>query len=183
MHHGEMQDGVHLLSKPYRKEDLARKLRSILGPGDAIRTARPMAASSPDDHPAPAHKAAEPFMETGGLHRIVFAEDDALVRLATIDMLDMLGYAVQAVADAGSAVLLVEREKPDVLLVDVNLGGSDGREVARKALGIHPGLRVVFATGRDPGDLTGQFPNARVLDKPYGMPELKAMLDEIFGLA
>ena len=30
IHHGRLDDGVVLLSKPYRKEELARKIRSVL---------------------------------------------------------------------------------------------------------------------------------------------------------
>ena len=183
MRYGRLQDGVHLLSKPYRKEELARKLRSILGPGKAVEFAGMAAEVEAGEVTTPVHKASEPFAERPGTHRIVFAEDDALVRLATVDMLDTLGYAVHAVADAESAISSIERERPELLLVDVNLAGSDGRDVAKKALAIHPALRVVFATGRDPGDLTGLFPGARVLDKPYGMPELKAMLEDMFGQA
>jgi CheY-like chemotaxis protein len=33
VHHGRLDPGVHLLRKPYRRRDLALKLRQILGPG------------------------------------------------------------------------------------------------------------------------------------------------------
>ena len=31
VHHGRLDPGVHLLSKPYRREDLARRLRDVIG--------------------------------------------------------------------------------------------------------------------------------------------------------
>jgi CheY-like chemotaxis protein len=31
VHHGRLDPGVHLLSKPYRREDLARRLREVMG--------------------------------------------------------------------------------------------------------------------------------------------------------
>jgi CheY-like chemotaxis protein len=33
VHHGRLDPGVHLLSKPYRREDLARRLREVMGSG------------------------------------------------------------------------------------------------------------------------------------------------------
>jgi CheY-like chemotaxis protein len=30
VHHGRLDEGVHLLSKPYKRDELARKLRSLL---------------------------------------------------------------------------------------------------------------------------------------------------------
>ena len=32
VHHGRLDPGVHLLSKPYRRDELAQKLRSVLKP-------------------------------------------------------------------------------------------------------------------------------------------------------
>jgi len=30
IHHGRLDDGVHLISKPYKRDQLARKLRALL---------------------------------------------------------------------------------------------------------------------------------------------------------
>jgi signal transduction histidine kinase len=39
IHHGRLDDGVFLLSKPYRKEELARKIRSVLADGRVAQVA------------------------------------------------------------------------------------------------------------------------------------------------
>ena len=39
IHHGRLDEGVFLLSKPYRKEDLARKLRAVLAERNAAQPA------------------------------------------------------------------------------------------------------------------------------------------------
>jgi hypothetical protein len=31
VHQGKLDEGVHLLSKPYRREELSRKVREVLG--------------------------------------------------------------------------------------------------------------------------------------------------------
>jgi DNA-binding response OmpR family regulator len=111
--------------------------------------------------------------------KILFAEDDALVRLATVDMLEIMGYEVAPAADTAATLALLDTFDASVMLVDINLAGEDGRTLAAEALARKPGLKLIFATGRDPGDLLTNFPGCKVLEKPYGMPELKAMLESI----
>ena len=67
-----------------------------------------------------------------GHHRIVVVEDDVFIRLDLITHLQGAGHAVVGSADsAGEAVNVVERERPDLVLMDVRLlGDRDGIEAA-----------------------------------------------------
>ena len=163
IHNGRLDDGVQLLSKPYRKEDLARKFREVL------QNITPEAP--PEEQPVAAMEKVE--IPAGNRAKVVFAEDDALVRIATIDMLEDMGFEIFPAGDFNAAVSLIQSEKPGILLVDVSLGKADGRKLAEEARLLMPDLNIVFATGRDPGDLLKRVPKARVLNKPYGMPELR----------
>jgi signal transduction histidine kinase/DNA-binding response OmpR family regulator len=164
IHNGRLDDGVQLLSKPYRKEDLARKFREVLDK---------TAPLSPPAEPAEEMSSAE-VPSTNRL-KVVFAEDDALVRIATIDMLEDMGFEIFPAADFSAAIALIQSEKPGILMVDVSLGSADGRKLAEDARKLMPELNIIFATGRDPGDLLTRIPNARVVSKPYGMPELRTV--------
>jgi signal transduction histidine kinase/CheY-like chemotaxis protein len=170
IHNGRLDEGVLLLSKPYRKEDLARKFRQVLDDGASGQPAREAA-------PMPA-QSEELVVNTSNRLKVVFAEDDALVRMATIDMLEDMGFEIFPAADFNAAIALVQSEKPGILMVDVSLGSADGRKLADEALLIIPGLNIIFATGRDPGDLLSRIPHAKVLSKPYGMPELRTVFEE-----
>ncbi len=110
--------------------------------------------------------------------KVVFAEDDALVRIATIDMLEEMGFEIFPAADFNAAIALVQSEKPGILMVDVSLGSADGRKLADEARKIMSGIKIIFATGRDPGDLLSRIPDAKILSKPYGMPELRTAFEE-----
>ena len=83
--------------------------------------------------------------------RVVVADDQELVRtglamiLGAQDGLEVVGEAV----DGPSAVELVQRVRPDVLLVDIRMPGYDGVEVTRRVAGpevAEPTAVVVITT-------------------------------------
>ena len=59
--------------------------------------------------------------------RILVAEDEAVIRMDLVEMLGEEGYEVVGQAPDGLTALdLVERLQPDVLLADVAMPGLDG---------------------------------------------------------
>ena len=127
IHHGRLDPGVELLSKPYSIEELARKLRSVL---DAHR------------------ESAGPPATALGLRRVLVVEDDALVRLATVESLADLGLAT-AEAETGRQALglLASQEDIDLLITDVGLPDIDGHDLAIQARELRPGLKIILASG------------------------------------
>ena len=64
------------------------------------------------------------------------------------DGLEVIGTA----RTSAEALRQVERLRPDVVLVDVNLGGENGFELARQLVERFPELRVVLISTRDEDD-------------------------------
>jgi PAS domain S-box-containing protein len=142
VHHGRLDPGVQLISKPYSREDLARKMRGLL-------------------------KARQPV--------VLVVEDDALVRLSAVDMIDALGFQPRPAADAEAALLLLRGpDRIDILFTDIGLPGMRGNDLARVALDLRPGLKVVFASGY--GDDAPIIDGASRLGKPYEQAELAKVL-------
>ena len=167
VHGGRLDSGVELLSKPYSQEELAHKLRSILGtPGKTI----PQSANNPD--PA---QASGPARTTRKL-RVLVVEDDAASLDAVCEILLMLGHDPIRASDSTQAMERLRDDKFDVLLTDLNLPRVSGIELARKAIGVCPGLEVVFASGDELPAL--DFPCQR-LRKPYSVDELNDALQAI----
>ena len=66
-------------------------------------------------------------------HRIVVAEDEALIRLDLVEMLREEGYDVVGEAgDGEEAIRLVEELRPDVVVLDVKMPGLDGLSAAER---------------------------------------------------
>jgi DNA-binding NarL/FixJ family response regulator len=87
---------------------------------------------------------------------VVLVDDSACFLRAARQVLRLRGYEVLGEAGcAAAARVLLERCRPDVVLVDVQLGGDDGFELARELTAAHPSLPVLLmssdATLGDPG--------------------------------
>jgi len=65
--------------------------------------------------------------------RVVIAEDEALIRMDLAEMLAEEGYAVVGqAADGAAAVELAERERPDLVILDVKMPVLDGIAAAEQ---------------------------------------------------
>ena len=120
--------------------------------------------------------------------QILVVEDDPHVRELTVTLLLELGYRVAAVADGPAAIRLLEQQPKEfkLLLSDVVLPlGMSGPEIAERALGICPTLRVLFMSGYpqiDNNDGTKHDITPNLMHKPFRKEELaqrvRAVLDQ-----
>ena len=78
--------------------------------------------------------------------RVVLADDHALVRAGMRSLLGAMAQ-VEVVGEAASgeeALVLAEREHPDVVLMDIAMKGMTGLEAAARMRERHPDVRVVI---------------------------------------
>jgi CheY-like chemotaxis protein len=64
--------------------------------------------------------------------RILVVEDNPLNRLLVHDLLELRGHAVVEAATVDEARALLARERPDLLLLDVQIPGGGGEAVIRE---------------------------------------------------
>jgi len=107
--------------------------------------------------------------------RVVIAEDEALIRMDLAEMLGEEGYAVVGqAADGGAAVELAERERPDLVILDVKMPVLDGiaaaEQIARARI-----APVVILTAFSQRDLVDRARDAGAmayLVKPFTRSDL-----------
>jgi DNA-binding response OmpR family regulator len=101
--------------------------------------------------------------------KALIVDDDAALRLLCRVNLELEGFAVREAATLAEADSAVENERPDVVLLDLHLGGDD-------ALGLldrlrSAGIPVALVTGSADPDLYRDRADA-VVPKPFNPQEL-----------
>lgn len=83
--------------------------------------------------------------------RVVLAEDHALVREGTAELLERAGgvQVVGQAADGLEAVRLVQALRPDVLVIDLAMPGLDGLEATRRSRQVAPATAVLALTAHE----------------------------------
>ncbi|SMP66043.1 response regulator [Noviherbaspirillum suwonense] len=159
VHGGRLDPGVTLLSKPYRREQLATKVRQILDrrPAAAAAASAPAAAREP----AP--------------QRLLLVEDNADLLDLTLMMLEELGHEATGVPTAEEALALLEKEAYAMLLTDITLPKMSGIELVALVRSRYPQMPVAIASGygRSP-ELDGQ--DVSYLKKPYQLSDLQQII-------
>lgn len=81
----------------------------------------------------------DPTTAPGPSLRVLVVDDNEDVADMTAEMLKMFGHSATTAGDGPSALAAVERERPDVVLLDLGLPGMNGLEVAAA---LHANLAV-----------------------------------------
>jgi signal transduction histidine kinase/CheY-like chemotaxis protein len=145
-------------------------IESEPGKGTTVRLLLPAArrgVAEPPLEPSADFAALGPPAESGS---VLYVEDDALVSLATVDVLERAGYAVHAARDAQRALALLDlHPEIELMVTDIGLPGMNGHELAAEARHRRPHLKVLFLTGYDRTRAIGDPVDAQTiyLAKPY----------------
>jgi two-component system cell cycle sensor histidine kinase/response regulator CckA len=150
------------------------EVESIRGEGTAFHVYLPMLAVPAATAPI----VALPPINEGRPARIFLADDDLLVAGAVTSALKRAGHTITHLPD-GAAAWEFLRNHPDdfdLLILDVNMPGLDGIELAERirATGHYRG-RIMIASGRLSSDDLEQITKAQidcVLGKPFDIDEL-----------
>ena len=156
VHQGRVDADVHLIEKPYRREDLAKKLRHLLGEAAAEVPARAL--------------------------KVLLVEDEPLIAMSISELLSSFGHSVIEARSGAAAQAAISRGEPvDVILTDLGLPDIEGETLAAWCRAERPGIPIVFSTGRD--DFTAPASLAEggrvaVLSKPFNGETLRATLQD-----
>jgi DNA-binding response OmpR family regulator len=110
---------------------------------------------------------------------LLIVDDDADLRGAIAEQLEAEGFAAIEAATADQGVRLAQAERPDLILLDVDLPDLDGREACREMRRIGVAAPVIMLTAATADDDTVQGLDAGANDyvtKPYKFAVLLARI-------
>lgn len=122
---------------------------------------------------------------TPEMTKVLFVEDDLIVRDVVQELLVMNGYQVVVAANGEEALDLLSRDRSiDVLFTDIRMPGMDGFTLADFATILRPDLAVLYATGfaEELADAR-RMPGITVLQKPYRHHQLQPAINEVLARA
>lgn len=79
--------------------------------------------------------------------RLLVVDDDQKVAEAVRDCLVGAGYQADVALTGGDALMLIEADRPDAVVLDILMPGMDGVDVLRRLRAADPTLPVVMLTG------------------------------------
>ena len=115
---------------------------------------------------------------------ILVVEDDEDVRAYLVETLRRLNYQLLRAADASAALeFLRQRDlRIDLLLTDVVMPGINGRELAKRADALRPGLKVLYVTGYSRNAIVHQGrldPGVELMQKPITQEALAGRVRDL----
>ena|SRR5688572_32930223 len=85
--------------------------------------------------------------------KILIVEDSLSVRQLLKSMVASVAVEITECGDGGEALALYRREKPDFVLMDIDLVKMDGITATRKIKAGDPNARIIMVTNYDESDL------------------------------
>jgi DNA-binding NtrC family response regulator len=113
---------------------------------------------------------------------ILVAEDEAMLRLITVEVLQDAGFEVFEAADGAEALDLLKANPAIALLVsDVKMPRMDGYALVEAGLAFRPELKVLLMTGysQAPPPAIQNIRNLQILRKPFNLERLCTLAAEM----
>ncbi|MCP4688885.1 MAG: transporter substrate-binding domain-containing protein [Desulfobacterales bacterium] len=127
----------------------------------------------------------EPVYARGAGEKILMVDDEIELCDSVVELLETLEYKVEAAHTGEEAIRLYKSRRPDLVLLDRNMPGMDGRTCARKLFEYDPNAKIIMISGYDSRDAPGVDEGLGgaiqgYLIKPIELGELSALLAGVF---
>jgi two-component system cell cycle sensor histidine kinase/response regulator CckA len=113
---------------------------------------------------------------------VLLADDELVVRSLAQSILTRAGYRVLNAVD-GEHALEVSRGYSgpiDILLTDVKMPKMDGVELSARIIMERPGIKILFMSGKESGELMVHGKKMEFLRKPFAARDLSEKISSMF---
>lgn len=115
---------------------------------------------------------------------ILIVDDSRIARMLTINVVkNTFPNAKILEAESGEKCLqMLEKETPDLILMDINMGGIDGIETSEMIKTANQDQKIIVCSANIQGSIQAQVKELGIkfLSKPINKDKLDATVNEIF---
>ena len=121
-----------------------------------------------------------PPIGPGAPLRILYVEDNPMVREMTSELLAQELREVTALATAEEALRSFQEHSFDVVITDISLPAMSGLDLARNILKFRPKVPIIIASGYMLNlGLQQLGPNVRAITKPFEAVEIDSLITDL----
>ncbi len=124
-----------------------------LGPALGLPSLDTTASAPPAESSVP--ESPEPPAATGGL--ILVVDDDPEMRAMLEDFLTIQGHRSRSAGDSLAALIAIEQEPPDVVLLDIDMPGLSGADALPAIRTVAAGVKVIMVSGTHGAEISKRF--------------------------
>ncbi|MFC2038791.1 response regulator [Chloroflexota bacterium] len=113
--------------------------------------------------------------------KILVVDDEQNIRDSSVKLLQKKGYDAKGAESGEDAIIMIQKESFDLLLLDVRMPGMDGIEVLRKVTELMPDIQVVMLTGHGNIDMAIEaleYGAIGFLRKPIAIDDLQMSIED-----
>ncbi|WP_367307243.1 response regulator [Alicyclobacillus acidocaldarius] len=114
-------------------------------------------------------------------YKVLVVDDQFGIRVLLHEVLQREGYEVFQASNGPSALSIVEREQPDLVLLDMKIPGMDGLEILRNLRKLGVDAKVIMMTAYGELDLIHEAMEMGAVahfTKPFDIDELRRTVRE-----
>ena len=123
----------------------------------------------------------------GNNKRILVCDDEAHIRRVIELKLKSRGYDVTTAVNGEEGLAIVQNEKPDAVISDINMPKLDGKSLCEMTNPIkaeRPFLTIIITARISPDEeeWVGRMQDTQFMEKPFSPSKLLAALDKYFDI-
>ena len=102
---------------------------------------------------------------------ILVVDDDPDIREVIKDRLESLGYGVSTASRGQECLDCLEKYNPQLILLDIEMPGMSGLDLAERIKKIHPNQPIILVTAFPPLEPTSVVDS--IINKPFSGDEIR----------
>lgn len=116
--------------------------------------------------------------------KVLIVDDQYGIRLLLYEVFSKEGYQTFSAANGKEAIDIVQKESPDIVLLDMKIPGMDGLEILKHIKKIIPDIKVIMMTAYGELDMLQEANSYGVIThftKPFDIEQLRNAVRDILN--